>query len=69
MLSGRIFQMFWIVFIGLIGMLGLTLAMTAGVAFAQHSYATALVATLLTGVCALMCGEAQASLRAVSSGR
>lgn len=69
MLSGRLFEMFWLVFIGLVGLLGLTLAMTAGIAFAQHALASGIVATLLTATCAVLCGEAQSCLRAATARR
>ncbi len=60
------FRTFWVLFIGLIGLLGLALAMTAGMALAGGSMPSFVVATMMTGACAVLCGAAHTSLRQIS---
>jgi len=62
-INSSFFQMFWLVFIGLMGLLGISLAMTAGFSLATRDVPSALVATALTGACALLCGIAHMTYR------
>lgn len=68
MLNGaQFFRFFWMTYIALIGMLGLSMAMMAGSLWASASIGAAATATVLGLVCALMCGVADDARRALDS--
>ncbi len=68
MLPAMFFRLFWLVFIALIGMLGLGLAALAGALLAQRNLPSAVAACVLTAACALLCGLAEDARRSLPSG-
>lgn len=62
-LGHAFFQFFWLLFIGLMGLLGLAAALAAGLTFARGEVASGIVATLMALACGLLCGIAHMSYR------
>jgi hypothetical protein len=54
-LSGGFFQAFWLTYIGLIGLLGITIAMDAALAIAVGDMLAALTALGLCAACGALC--------------
>jgi hypothetical protein len=65
MLSTPFLTLFWWTYVVLMGLLGLTTALVAGQALARGALADGIVAALLTGVCAALCGLADETRRAL----
>jgi flavin-dependent dehydrogenase len=61
------FRLFWVVFIALIGMLGVGIAALAGALLARRDLASAVAACVLTVACALLCGLAEDARRSLPS--
>jgi hypothetical protein len=55
MMSQGFFQSFWIAFTGLIGLLGIAIAMDAGMAMAAGDIVASVVALLLCAACGALC--------------
>lgn len=55
MLSEGFFRAFWLTFMGLIGLLGIAIAMDAGMAIAAGDYVATVVALLLCAGCGALC--------------
>ncbi len=69
MLSTNVFVCFWLMLIGLMGMLGIATAMLAGAALRSGSIASGITLTVLTLACGLVCGIAQDSWRSLGHKR
>lgn len=67
MLATQFFRFFWLTYIALLGLLGLSLAMLAGELWATGRIAAALAATLMGVACALLCGLADETRRSLPS--
>ncbi|MER3420668.1 MAG: hypothetical protein C4290_09175 [Chloroflexota bacterium] len=63
MLSHTFFQFFWLLFIGLMSLLGLAAALAAGLTFARGDVPSGIVATAMAMACGLLCGIAHMSYR------
>ena len=69
MLSANFFVCFWLTFIGLVAMLGLSTAMLAGASLRSGEIAAGITATVLTLACGLVCGIAQDTCRSLKHKR
>ncbi len=65
MLSPAFFRLFWLLFIGVIGLLGLGLAMVAGMLLALGDLPSGMAAAMLGAACALLCGTADTVRRSL----
>jgi hypothetical protein len=69
MLNSVFWQTFWLVFISLIGMLGLALAMVAGAELAVGDYPSVAAAVFMAGACGALCIMADETRRETVSSR
>ena len=69
MLSTRFFVSFWVMLIGLMGMLGLAAAALAGTLLRSGDIAAGITATVITLACGLLCGIAQDAWRSLGHRR
>ncbi len=67
--GGQFFKFFWMTYIALIGLLGLSMGMMAGRLWADAEFPAAAIATLLGLGCALLCGVADDARRALDPDR
>lgn len=67
MINARFFEFFWVTFIGLIGMLGLALALVAGTTLAMREISVAITAVALSAGCGALCVMAEEARYAAST--
>ena len=65
MLSAQFFRFFWLTFIAIMALLGVAIAMLAGSLLARGDLAGTATAVALTAACALLCGIAEDTRRAL----
>lgn len=63
------FRSFWMIFVGLMGLHGLSLAIVAGGSLAGGEWVIGALAAVLALVCAVLCGAADDCRRALAAPR
>ena len=68
-MSTMFFRAFWMIFVALMGLHGLSLAIVAGSSFSAGEWVIGVVAAMLAVLCAMLCGAADDCRRALAAHR